>query len=304
MQNPRMLDLSTNLEAPEIYPGENADVGPQHILKAGAPRKTWLEVVADSQYFYSDNLLLSDKGKQDGAIFVNTIQAAFAPEAFALGSGKMAVAVGFRSQWFNYGLDGSGSGGTNGSGLNRLDFNAQTAFATARYQFGNWQVYSEFDFTRLLSQPNYVESYREYVPSLGLQRVFPISDKLILSAGASVGYHWTETPRLTHQPTFVNDRFDASILLSASWEPIRKLVIQPMYRFQFTDYPHFTDTTSIPKTRQDQINTFGLTTTYYFTKNISARVFANYEIRLNDYSAVYTYHKFDGGGGLGLDIRF
>jgi len=301
MQNPRMLDVSTNLEAPEIYPGENADVGPQHILKAGAPRKTWFEVVADSQYFYSDNLFLSDKNKQDGSIFVNTIQAAFAPEPFALGSGKMAVAVGFRSQWFNYGL---GGGPTN---ISALDFNAQTAFATARYQFGNWQAYGEFDFTRLLSQPNYVEAYREYVPSLGIQRVFPVCDKLVLSAGASVGYHWTETPVIINQGSDVNDRFDASISLSASWEPIRKLVIQPIYRFQFTDYPHFTDsvtTTAKPVERQDQINTFGLTTTYYFTKNISARIFANYEIRLNDYSAVYTYHKFDGGGGLGLDIRF
>jgi len=306
LQNPPMLNLSTNTEAPEIYPGENADVGPQHILKSRPPRKTWFEVVADSQYYYSDNLKLSDGDKVSGPLFVNTIQAAFAPEAFQLGSGQFAPTVGYRSQWFNYGLGGGPSH------IDMLDFNAQTAFASGRYQMGLWSVFGEFDFTRLLDQDKYKEVYREYVPTIGIQRTFPVCDKLAFSVGGQVDYHWTEIPKNSSFPqTDVNNRFDASLLLAAAWQVMPKLVLQPFYRLQFTDYQGYADGTTesdgvtvIHRERQDVINTLGTTLTYYITKNISARIFANYEIKDNDFSKTYDYHKFDGGGGAGLDIRF
>ncbi|MEI9866403.1 MAG: hypothetical protein WDN00_17975 [Limisphaerales bacterium] len=42
---------STN--APELYPGEDVDVGPQRILRLN-PRHKYFDVVLDSQVFYSD----------------------------------------------------------------------------------------------------------------------------------------------------------------------------------------------------------------------------------------------------------
>src|SRR5450432_2530753 len=61
-QKPRPLNLSTNTEAPELYPGENADVGPQRILRL-KPRKTYFEVIADSQCLYTGNVYLSENNK-------------------------------------------------------------------------------------------------------------------------------------------------------------------------------------------------------------------------------------------------
>jgi hypothetical protein len=300
LQNPTMQGFSTNLDAaPSLYAGENEDVGPQHILKTAPARRKWFEVVADSQLFYSDNVFLSDENKKDAPIWVNTVQATFAPDSFNLGPGRLAPAVGYRSQWFNYDIFNCGSE------LGNLDFNAQTAFASGRYQIGLWQIFGGFDFTRLMDQDKYDEVYREYVPSLGLQRLFPVNDRLVFSVGGQVGYHWTETPDNSNvSRTDANDRFDASLLLAASWQVAPKLVLQPFYRFQYTTYDHFTDTSAGGRGRADIINSMGATLTYYFTRNFSMRIFANYEIKDSDFSSTYEYHKFDGGGGASFDIRF
>src|ERR1700675_3476668 len=46
------LRVGTN--APELYPGENADVGPQRILRLN-PRPNYFDAFLDSQVYYSDN---------------------------------------------------------------------------------------------------------------------------------------------------------------------------------------------------------------------------------------------------------
>lgn len=312
LQQPKMLNLSTNAEAPEMYPGENADVGPQRILRVKPPRRSWFEVVADSQYFYSDNAYLSDPNKVSTAILVNTIQAAFAPSAYDLWNGQFAPVIGYRSQWFNYDLGGSTPG------LDRLNFNAQTAFLSLRYQREKWFYTFGFDFTRLLDQERYDEVYREYVPYIALQRTFPVNDNLLFSAGAQIGYHFTDIPQarliipVTNATSLVispasdvNDRFDASLTLSMAWMIAPQLVLQPFYRFQYTYYAGFAQGHGIPEVgRSDYINSLGTTLTYYFTKNISARLFVNYEIKDSDFSKSVEYHKLDAGGGLSLDVRF
>jgi predicted porin len=313
MQKPIALNLSTNVAAPEIYTGENTDVGPQRILRL-TPRKTYFSLIADSQYFYSDNVYLSDGTKQDSTLFVNTIQFAFAPEAYKMGSGLFSPAFGFRSQWFNYGLGYDHTDttqiGTNTvtSSIDRLDFNAQTFFINGRYQLNTWQFNAGFDFTRLLDQDKYEEAYREYVPTMGLQKFFPVNDYLIFNAGVQTSYHLTETTQLPpFQRSDVNDRFDGVFNVSMSYQIGPHFVVQPSYRFQYTYYPHFTDNI-IPWTeRTDIIHSMGLSATYYFTRNISARIFANYEIKNSDYShtpSELSYHKFDAGAGAGLNIRF
>ena len=296
---PLRLNLSTNAEAPELFPGENADVGSQHILRL-VPRRKYFEVVADSQYLFTDNPFLSDQSKTSTALLVNTIQAAFAPDPYFIGKGQFAPAVGFRSQWFNYDLDGSGGA------LNvPLDFNAQTAFLNARYQRGSWQLYGGFDFIRLVDQGTYKEAYREYTPTFGVQRFFAVNDRLVFTAGAQFGYHLTELSALNPAGQDVNNRFDGVLNLSLNYEIVPRLFVQPFYRFQYTYYSGFSDTT-VAISRNDQINTFGTSLIYYFNQHISVRLFASYELKASDYSVVidYNYHKLDAGGGLSLNFRF
>jgi len=295
---PFRLDLSTNAEAPELFPGENADVGTQRILRL-IPRRKYFEMVADSQYLFTDNPFLSDQNKDRTSLLVNTIQAAFAPDPYFVGRGQFAPALGFRSQWFNYDLlDGSGNG------LNRLDFNAQTAFLNARYQRGPWQLYAGFDFTRLVDQGSYKEAYREYTPTFGVQRFFPVNERLSFAAGAQFGYHLTALPPQNLPRLDVNDRYDGALNLSFNYEVVPGLFVQPFYRFQYTFYPGFSDVPTGAARRNDVINTFGTALIYYFNPHIGVRLFASYEMKDSSYSATYNYHKVDAGGGLSLSFRF
>src|ERR1035441_10562474 len=47
-QRQPLISLKPGTNAPEIYQGENADVGPQHILRL-LPQRTYFMVQADSQ---------------------------------------------------------------------------------------------------------------------------------------------------------------------------------------------------------------------------------------------------------------
>jgi len=294
------LNLSTNTEAPELFPGENADVGSQRILKL-IPRRKYFEIAADSQYLYTDNPFLTQPTKAPTSLFVNTIQAAFAPDPYFIGKDQFAPSVGFRSQWFNYDLlDGAGDG------LNSLDFNAQTAFINARYQKGLWQYFLGFEFIRLVDQPGYHEAYREYTPTIGVQRFVPITDNLIFAAGLQLSYHLTQLPEQNLPKLDVNDRYDGIINLSLNYEAVPKLFLQPYYRFQYTFYPNFADLPSPAPSnkRNDVINTFGTAVVYYFNQNVAVRLFASYEMKASSFSTVYNYHKLDAGGGLSLNFRF
>src|SRR6185312_7273248 len=55
-QQQLLSSLKAGTNAPELYAGEDADVGPQNILLA-VPRRTYFEVKADSEYLWTDNAL-------------------------------------------------------------------------------------------------------------------------------------------------------------------------------------------------------------------------------------------------------
>ena len=286
------MSTEANLRAPELYVGEDEDVGPQRILKF-KPDRTYLEVMADSQYFYTDNTFLTDQKKVSTAIAVNTIQLALAPTPYELPSGSFAPVLGFRSQWYNYGLDGGNDN------LDRLNFNAQTIFAVANYVFKkDWRVSLTFDYTRLLDQHSYHEFYDEYVPGIGLQRSFPINEKMAFSAELRTAYHITHvdpTPRGD-----VNDRLDNSLTLSLTAVIVPKLVMSEYYQFTHYYYPR----TAFNDDRNDFLNTIGLSLAYYFDPRFFIRIFANGDFKSSDDSRGQEYAKLDAGINLTLNLRF
>jgi hypothetical protein len=287
---PTALTVGTN--APELYQGENLDVGPQRILRL-KPHQTYFDAVADSEVFYTDNANFAQNPNMIGsAVFVNTIQAAFAPPPVKFGPGKFAPTAGFASQWYNYG----------NSKISSLDFQAQTLFVGGKYTLGNWQIGGGANYTRLVNQSSYDQTYSEFMPNFSVQRVFPIGDKMLLAVGDQIDYHFTQVPTMAGSVLAdINDRFDDTVNLTFSWELTRRLILQPYYRFQYSNYKNNTLQTS---DRNDYLHTFGVTVAYYFNKNLSLRTFFNYSRKQSDDPNTPAYHEYDGGLGASLDFKF
>jgi hypothetical protein len=298
--------LRSGTNAPELYTGENADIGPQRILSVGAngkaPRRKFLDGQADTQMFYSDNASYNGSHNRIGSmVFVNSVQAAIAPDPYDVGAGKFAPAVGFSSQWYNY----------NDVRMNGLDFNAQTAFANFRYLTGYWQFSLGANFTRLSALGSYDETYREWLPNLTVQRALPINDKMAFVVGDAVSYHFTTVPQLTLAtlPPIVaplrddiNDHLDNTLFVSLNWQLTPQVVIQPFYRFQYSWYKN---ASTMPGTiRNDYLNAFGITLLYSINENLSLRTFCSYTTKSSDDQNTPTYDEFNGGIGAMLDIRF
>jgi hypothetical protein len=286
-----LADLRAGTNAPELYPGENLDVGPQRILRLN-PRPTYFEALFDGEVFYTDNANFDTSANAIGsAVFVNTVLAAFAPSEYKLGPGKFAPAVGFSSQWYNY----------DSSRMSSLDFDAQTVFINGRYTLDNWQFGLGANYTRLLNQPDYNQTYREFLPNFSVQRVFPIGDNMLFAIADQVDYHFTDVPPTGGTRSDINDRFDDIVNFTYSWQMTRHFILQPFYRFQYSNYKFDTLATS---DRNDYLHTFGVTLYYFFNKNVSLRTFFNYSLKQSDDPNTPAYHEYDGGLGASLNFSF
>jgi hypothetical protein len=283
--------ITTSTNAPELYPGENDDVGPQAILKL-RERHTLFEAFADTQYLYTDNNRLTDINEISTAYTINTVQMALAPSAYPMGPGLFAPKIGVRSQWYNYDIGPNHSEDT-------LDFNAQTAFVDLQYRYNQkWIFDTQFEYTRLLDQGHYKEFYTEFAPSLSAQRYFPITDRLLVAASWQGIYHITSVDPLPRRD--VNNRLDNTLGLTLSYQAIGNLVLQPFYRFQHTYY----DRTSFNRSRNDIFNIVGASASYLFTQQISARLFISETFRNTDDRNISDYQKLDTGIGASFIFRF
>ena len=280
--------------APELYPGEFADVGPQFLLTQpeGAPETEhrWLEGIADVQLYYTSNALLTEKGRADTGLMVTTLQAAVNLPPFELAGGQVAAKAGYRHQWWMYSLHDSGSG------LNNFDFAVSTIFVQARHTFGEkWAAGAGIDYNRLLSHDDdWAEFYTELVPSWYLERSFTFGEKSLLTAGVYGAYHWTHTDDIV---AHINDRLDTSFAVSYSYEFTPGFVAQPYYRIQWSHYTENSD-------RNDMYNSVGFSLIYALGESASVRAFVGYENRNSTDILVADYGKWDSGVGLTLNAQF
>lgn len=303
--------------APELYPGESGDVGPQSVLKI-KPRKTLFEAMADVQYFYTDNMFLYDHDKKGADVLVSTAQFALAPTPYELGGGQFAPRLGYRQQWFDFGLADSGEqvpvhvfNGTNSVNklvhLNDFDFNVQTVFTDGRWTRGHWTVEAGFDFTRLLSTSDYDEFYKEYVPRWGVQRNFSFSEKMALSVGYAGDYRFTDVNVYSTSATVTtgsqnfNDRTDQSFFAVYTQYLCQHAYLQPYYQFKYT---HFTQ-----EDRNDYLNSLGLSLNWIVCPNCALRGFIGYDINHSVGSSAagfgfQGYHQLSAGGGVNVVFRF
>ncbi|MDD5262382.1 MAG: hypothetical protein PHD76_11110 [Methylacidiphilales bacterium] len=298
--------------APELYPGENKDVGPQLLVRA-VPRRQWIEATADSQYYYTSNVFLAKEtapgSRSDTGVMVSTAQVALAPDPFDLWGGKVSPRIGFRYQWYNYGMDRNDNQDLP-NGLNSLDFDAQTAFADVRYQFlKDWIFTMGADFTRLVSHEpplkDYHEFYKEAVPHFGLERLFTVSDNSAVSLAYTNYIHITDSTPAAPS-SYSNNRMENAVTLSYTQQVIEHLILQPYFRFQYDNYISSSGPGS-NGSRMDLGYSTGLTAAYYFNNWASIRSFFTYDTRATHgltNSSIYDYEVYNGGVGADMTFRF
>ena len=73
-------------------------------------------------------------------------------------------------------------------------------------------------------------------------------------------------------------------------------MLQPFYQFEYSHYTRVS--------RDDFLNSFGLTLYCPLTKNISLRAFVGYDDLNTDGLFAQDYEQLNAGGGLNLFIRF
>jgi len=225
------------------------------------------------------------------------VELALAPTAYPLGGGQFAPRIGYRHQWFDYGLWCATIDNTNFK-LREFDFNAQTAFADARWSRDNWILEAGFDYQSLMTAESYEQFYQEYVPRWGLQRLFPLCESSVLAVGYAGDYRFTDEDVPFFIPSDLNDRTDHSLFVNFTTAVCKHAVVQPYYRFKYT---HFTDDLV---DRDDYLHSFGIAVHCFLTRNISVRAFVNYEILESSNQFVPEYNKLDAGGGVNFNIRF
>lgn len=280
--------------APSLYPEEESDVGPQSIVRV-KPRPSWFDLALDSQLFYTDNLFFQEKDKTGSSVFVNTAQLALAPPAVDVGNGSLRPRLGYRHQWYNYGLVESDGD------KNNFDFDAQTFFADASYRWNNWHCQLGLDWNRLLShEPDYFdyhEFYTEYAPRWSVHRVFHLDERLTFMAGYLGSYHFSDVdPTFGQDDEDRNDRWDHVLLINCTYAVCPKWVAQPYYRLQFTDYTH--------ESREDFLHSFGLAVAWFCNKYVNVRGFIGYDLRESNDSRVADYRVLNAGGGVNVNFRF
>ena len=277
--------------APELYPDEASDTGPQSVLRA-LPRPAWLDVSLDSQLLYTDNMRFKEVPAQriESSVFVNTVQIALTPPPCVSACGSLAPRLGYRHQWFNYGLLEASA-----KNKNAFDFDSSTVFADETWTTGRWQVQLGCDWTRLLGhEPTYTtynEFYNELVPRWSVQRVIPVCERSAFLIGYLGSFHFSQTA-----PISLFDRWEHTLLAAYSFALTRHLVVQPFYRYQLTEYTG--------QNREDQLHSVGGSLAWFFNERASVRLFTSYDLRQSSSRLAADYRKLDAGAGLNLNFKF
>lgn len=280
---------------PELYSGESSDIGPQSVLRL-KPRRSWFEAQADVQFFYTDNMFLMENDEVDTSVLLSTVQFAIAPTPFAAESGRIAPRVGYRHQWFSFGLDGERLPFSTIE-LSDFDFNVSTLFADLTWLRGNWRAQAGFDFQRLLATDDYNQFYREYMPRWLVQYTFPLSERSAFTVGYEGNIRFTEADVLAS--TDFNNRTDHALFANYTFALCPQAVVQPYYRFKYT---HFTDYPT--ESRNDTLHSVGVGLYWLVCPNFNVRAFAGYDVKCSDANLVEDYDRLDLGGGVNLNFRF
>jgi outer membrane receptor protein involved in Fe transport len=303
-------------DIPETYPGENADLGPQMLLKQKAPqRKPLFEFSTDTMFTWTSNALgvphSRGNERQDTGAVAETLSLALAPEPISFGGGKLSFRAGYRHLFYMYDVSNSSAP------LNLNNFEMSSLFIGANFTFkDNWNASLGLDYNRLLFQKrdwdllqrpldpsNWSEGYVEYKPNWSLSRNIGLTDKLNLSVSYSGAYHLSHTDPTVGDVvdyTRIGDNWENGLSLSLIWAPVDKLLLIPGFRFTHYAYTE----RQREGHRQDRTLNPNLTVMYALSQRVSLRFSAGGEFRHSTLAQNSGVRKFDVGGGISITLKF
>src|SRR5436190_2799786 len=306
-----LRDLKPGDSFPALSAEEEADIGPQMILRQR--KHKWFRASVDEQIYYTDNMFFIRNSDIDAGVSVATVEAAVTSPNWITSLASYRAEVGYRHQFFNY--FGKDQQITLIPSLRRddFDFQSSTAFGDILAQTKHYQFRVGLDYTRLLGfeplhEEDYDDFYREFAPRWSVQRNFRVCDRSQFSVAYLGSYHFTdEDPMRVFVPGFGfgngfdlddrSERWEHAAIAAYSVALPCNIVVQPYYRFQYTDY------TSDQFDLSEMLHTAGLGVGWYPCENFSVRVFGNYnwnesDVRLRD------YEQLNIGGGANVTFRF
>lgn len=307
---PKKADENTRI--PTLYDGEVEDVGPQ-LLLLEAPPHDWFQALVDVQNYYTSNATLVENNETWSDVTVLTAQVGVNARPITVGSGKLAFNTGYRYQKFAYGwLSGRTNrdiaGAAPGTKLDSLNFGTHTAFLNAEWTQGGWSAGTGIRYSAYIADNTDKTTYQEWVPSVHGGYRFTLSERDFISIDGDLSYRVSHTalPQFVANivGTDLNDRADLG--LNASYTHIfgEHFLLQPAYRFQYSNYTQGGSTAAGGAGREDFFHIFSLTAGYYFNKNFSVRVFTSAEIRDTTEAVIADYRNFNVGAGAMAVITF
>jgi hypothetical protein len=298
-------ELSQGDNVPPLYSEEDADVGPQSVLRKR--KNTWFRMSADAQLFYTDNMNYreQDEARREAGVAVSTLEAALTSPSCITRFASYRGELGYRHQFFNY---------LGGNGRDDFNFDSSTAFADMIAQTKHYQFRAGFDYTRLLGfeslrMDDYCDFYTEYVPRWSVQRNIRVCDRSMVSLAYLGSYHFTDEkapvifspspidPNLLDSlfPSDRSERWEHTFLAAYSVALPHHFVAQPYYRFQYSEFVNADDCL--------RLHTVGLGIGWIPCENFSVRGFVGYNWQDASNSNA-EYEKLDAGGGINLTFRF
>ncbi len=307
--------------APETYPGESEDLGPQMLLKKKKRLKLF-EASLDSSITWTSNASFSSwnpaGSARDTAVWNEVASLALAPSAIEVGSGKLSLRTGYRHVFSVADLSPLvGRAARNDLSLNQiLNVQVSTVFLSANYNFReNWNASLGLDYTRVMNgnfqgqkwrfqrlvgpMKFWNESYVEFNPTWSLARSISLGEKLGLTVSYFGGYHFSQTDGGNSL-----DKLDSGANVSLMYMPTQTFLISPGLRFM---YGHFTRTQSVtdPGERRRTTSVAPNLSFMWMPKPwISARAGLSADFFRSNDSDQPSYNKYDVSSGFTLTFKF
>jgi hypothetical protein len=317
--------------APETYPGENADLGPQVLLKQKKKRDPLFEFSSDTMFMWTSNALTAGwsdpaNGPRDTGIVAETLSLAFAPKAWDVGSGKLSLRTGYRQVFWVYDVRDrvpiNPELGYNGLNLN--NFQVSTIFTNARYSFAeNWAASFGVDYTRVMNQSPaqdwkiqnfgdtsnfWKESYKDINPNWSLDRSIALGEKAGISLTYSGGYHFSELPTAFPNSSSLGssylDKLDNAFTVGFAYLPSQTWMIQPSTRFLHCLFTR-TQSASDPGERRRTTSVSPSLTVMWMPKpSLSVRLSTSADFFRSNDSDQPSYNKYDASVGFSINLKF
>jgi len=298
-------------QPPETYPGENADLGPQMLLKAKKKRPPLVEFSSDTMLTWTSNALSEGSDPKKAGIVAETFSLVLTPPPLDLGSGKLSLRTGYRHLFWMY----DAAKKYDYQSLNGNNFEMSTVFLGGNYSFAeNWNASLGLDFNRIMTaqgldewRPDrlvdpskWSEVYVEWNPNWGLSRNIPLGDKLNLTLSYSGGYHFTSTD--PNPQTNSADKLDNNLSASLSYPVTDTVMVQTNVRFYHSLYTQ-------PQTTESHRRDWGLAPGLTVMWTPSPRIALRWSVsgdfrRSNDQDLSPNSSKFDASTGVTVTLKF